>query len=110
MVRAHLMELNQHVGKYTVPAEVGKFMKKLMPAAVESCCRNWKHEASCTIRPIFNDYYKNSICSCGEGKDVKDFPTDICKAGFKAIATRVALPLLSAVSYIEAMDPERTYH
>ncbi|ESZ98325.1 hypothetical protein SBOR_1318 [Sclerotinia borealis F-4128] len=85
--------------------------KKIMPAAVESCRRNWKHNASCEYRnaqaPLSIEPWVSPICRCGEGKDVGDFPDDAMAKPFREWATRIALPLLSAVSYVEAMNPPR---
>lgn len=51
--------------------------KKIMPAAVESCRREWKHNASCAYRnaqaPLSIEPHVSPICKCGEGKDVADF-------------------------------------
>ncbi|KAI9650520.1 hypothetical protein NHQ30_000536 [Ciborinia camelliae] len=83
--------------------------KKIMPAAVESCRRNWEHNASCeylhTPPPLSIEPWESPICRCGEGKDVADFPVKSTVKPYKEWATRIALPLLSAVSYVETMNP-----
>ncbi|KAF7958797.1 hypothetical protein EAE96_002330 [Botrytis aclada] len=98
-----------HFMSYPVTRNEHILWKKMVPAAVESCRRVWEHDASCAYRdtqaPLSIDSYVSPICKCGEGKDVGDFPEDSMLEPFKTRATRIALPLLSAVSYVEAMDP-----
>lgn len=83
--------------------------KKMVPAAVESCRRDWEHDSSCAYRdaqaPLSIEPHISPICKCGEGKDVGDFPEHSMIEPLKSRATRIAFPLLSAVSYVEAMDP-----
>ncbi|TGO89418.1 hypothetical protein BPOR_0110g00020 [Botrytis porri] len=94
---------------YTVTRNEHILWKKIIPAAVESCRRGWEHDLSCAYRdtqaPLSIEPYVSPICKCGEGKDVEDFPQDSMIQPFITRATRIALPLLSAVSYVEAMDP-----
>ncbi|EDO02220.1 predicted protein [Sclerotinia sclerotiorum 1980 UF-70] len=51
-----------------------------MCAAVESCLQDWKRNASCAYRNaqerLPSDLWISSICKCGMGKDVEDFPED----------------------------------
>jgi hypothetical protein len=94
--------------------ELGKLVRQFMPSAVESCRRGWKHTSMCAYlangrAPISTEDWQSPICSCGEGKDTEEFPSESFVGNFKSIATRVAIPLLSAVSYVEPMGPERTY-
>ncbi|KAF7949714.1 uncharacterized protein EAE97_003223 [Botrytis byssoidea] len=98
-----------HLVSYSVTRNGHILWKKMIPAAVESCRRGWEHDSSCAYRgtqaPLSIEPYVSPICKCGEGKDVVDYPEDALVAPFKTKATRIALPLLSAVSYVEAMDP-----
>ncbi len=84
--------------------------KQIMPAAVESCRGDWKHKQRCEYLekgrvPLSLEPWESSICSCGNGKDLDGFPTRSFAWALKGWATRVAIPTLSAVSYVEAMDP-----
>jgi hypothetical protein len=54
--------------------------------------------------PVSMEVGQNPICGCGEGRDVDGFPEEFL-GPFKGFATRIALPALSAVAYVEAMDP-----
>jgi hypothetical protein len=81
-----------------------------MPAAVESCRRDWKHTDHCEYlekgrAPLSLEPWKSPICSCRNSKDLDDFPGRSFAWALKGWATRVATPTLSAVSYVEAMDP-----
>ncbi|KAF7938118.1 hypothetical protein EAE99_001790 [Botrytis elliptica] len=103
-----------HLISYSVTRNEHILWKKMIPAAVESCRRGWEHDSSCAYRdaqaPLSIEPYVSPICTCGEGKDVGDFPEDSLVQPFKTNATRIALPLLSAVSYVEAMDPPELSH
>lgn len=84
--------------------------KQILPAAAELCRRGWDHNASCgylgtRTAPLSLEPWENPICSCGEGQDTEDFPSESFLSPFRQFATRIALPALSAVSYIEAMEP-----
>ena len=84
--------------------------KKILPAAAESCRRSWEHKPSCEYLgkrriPLSIEDWGNPLCKCGCGADVDDFPKDSWLAYLKEKATRIALPTLSAVSYVEPMDP-----
>lgn len=93
---------------YVAPSE-HILWKRIMPSAVESCRRNWNHKASCEYRkaqaPLSTEPWASPICKCGEGKDVEEFPKGKLMKLFQDWSTRIALPLLSAVSYVEAMGP-----
>jgi hypothetical protein len=83
--------------------------KQILPAASELCRRGWEHNASCSYlsassAPLSLEPWESSICSCGEGQDTKEFPSELFLSPFRQIATRIALPALSAVSYTEAME------
>ncbi|KAM0138147.1 hypothetical protein ACHAO1_003615 [Botrytis cinerea] len=98
-----------HFMSYPVSRNEHILWKKMVPAAVESCRRDWEHDSSCAYRdaqaPLSIEPHISPICKCGEGKDVGDFPEDSMIEPLKSRATRIAFPLLSAVSYVEAMDP-----
>jgi hypothetical protein len=98
---------------YQLQEQETAIWKHMLPAAVECCRRDWTHEESCEYLetgkiPLSTAPWKSPICSCGEGKDVEDFPSKSFVKKFKSSATRVAIPMLSAVSYVEAMDPRET--
>lgn len=81
--------------------------KQLLPAAVESCRRGWKHKDTCEYLlqgkvPLSVKLWEGALCSCGHGMDVEDFPTSEDLVGVKQWVTRVALPTLSAPPYVEA--------
>lgn len=82
--------------------------KQLLPAAVESCRRDWKHTENCEYIksgkiPLSVEYARAVICGCGRGKDVKRFPVDSGVAGSLVNwVTRVAFQTLAAVPYVEA--------
>ncbi|TGO64200.1 hypothetical protein BCON_0008g00470 [Botryotinia convoluta] len=103
-----------HLMSYPVTRNEHILWKKMISAAVESCRRGWEHDASCAYRdiqaPLSIEPCASPICNCGEGKDVGDFPEDSMVEPFKTRATRVALPLMSVVSYVEAMDPPELSH
>ncbi|CZR55693.1 uncharacterized protein PAC_05581 [Phialocephala subalpina] len=87
-----------------------KIWKHMFPAAVESCRRNWKHKPSCEYLkarkvPLSTEDFESPICGCGEGQDVDAFPAIPFVARLKSMATRVAIPTLTGVSYVEPMNP-----
>ena len=91
-----------------------KLFKQLRPRAVESCRRSWIRTPTCAYledgrAPVSTSDWESPICGCGEGKDIKDFPMQTCGAGFEEIATRVAIPMLSAVSYVEHMASQSRF-
>jgi hypothetical protein len=84
--------------------------KQILPAASELCRRGWEHNASCgylgtRTAPLSLELWESPICSCGEGQDTEGFPSESFLSSLRQFATRIALPALSAVSYIEAMEP-----
>lgn len=98
---------------YQLQEQETAIWKHMLPAAVECCRRDWTHEESCEYLetgkiPLSTAPWKSPICSCGEGKNVEDFPSKSFVKTFKRFAIRVAIPMLPAVSYVEAMDPRET--
>lgn len=82
--------------------------RQLLPALVERCKDGWEHKDRCkyilsnTI-PFSTASGRNPICSCGEDKDTADFLTEFIS--LKKFATRIALPPLFSVPYVESMVP-----
>ncbi|KAI4850540.1 hypothetical protein E4T44_02685 [Aureobasidium sp. EXF-8845] len=73
---------------------------RLMPALAERC-RLWDHTAECNYKTKANLAF---LCDCGVGQDAASMP-----GPYKALAkfaTRIAIPLISAVPYVESMDDE----
>ena len=84
------------------------FWKQLLPACVERCRQTWDHKSTCPYLvkgriPLSTKPLEPSICRCGEGQDVTNFPAHLPRLA--SIATRIAIPLLSAVPYVEPMPP-----
>lgn len=95
--------------------EITRLLKPLIPSAVESCRGTWTHEntrayLANNCAPILTDAWQNLICSCGEGKYVVNFSSKSFVGSFENVATSIAIPLLSAMSYLEPMAPMRTSH
>jgi hypothetical protein len=77
-----------------------KLWQHLMPALAERC-RSWEHTADCKYKTKANLTF---LCDCGVGQDAASMP-----GPYKALAkfaTRIAIPLISAVPYVESMDDE----
>jgi hypothetical protein len=82
--------------------------KQAMPALVERCRYDWEHKPSCeyNIDGVFKcprsvKHSETPICSCGEGHDTDLLPSEY--AFFAPYVTRVAIPILSALPYVEPM-------
>lgn len=76
--------------------------QRLLPALVERC-RSWEHATDCKrkTRPAAEPI----ICDCGIGKDAAHMPKD--HKGMAEFAIRVAIPMISAVPYVESMIDEK---
>ena len=83
--------------------------KCLLPALAERCRYTWMHTpSSCEYRaqgqiPLSTAHGETPLCSCGEGQALDGFPKT---AGFKPFAkhaTRIAIPLLFPVPYVEPL-------
>lgn len=78
----------------------------LLPALVERCRHTWAHSAKCQYREM-NRVSLNSgesiICACGEGRDLDTFPQRSECLPFAKHATRIAIPLIFPVPYIERL-------
>jgi hypothetical protein len=86
------------------PAE--KVLWKQMIPAMAEACRTWQHKPSCQYMtsntvPLSTSHGKIAICSCGEGKDVDDFPSFRGAEVLKKFATRIAIMPLCAVPFVE---------
>ena len=85
------------------PSET-RLWKHFIPACVERC-RTYPHKTTCEYKadgvPRSLDYDKPSICSCGEGKVSASFMANPMHAPFAEVATRVAIPPLFPVPYVE---------
>lgn len=69
----------------------------LIPAIAERC-RSWEHSPDCNFKTKPNTSF---LCDCGVGQNAADMPS-----AFKSVAdlaTRIALPVISAVPYVESM-------
>ena len=81
--------------------------KRIVPAAVESCRRDWKHTKHCEYpekgrAPLSFEYWKSPVCSCGNSKDLDDFPGISFALGAQRLGDSGCNP--NSLSY-EAMDP-----
>ncbi|PQE12840.1 MYND finger family protein [Rutstroemia sp. NJR-2017a BBW] len=79
--------------------------KQMIPAMAEAC-RTWQHTPSCQYTtsstiPLSTAHGEIPICSCGEGKDVDDFPSFPGAEVLKKFATRIAIMPLCAVPFVE---------
>ncbi|THZ83132.1 hypothetical protein D6C84_05200 [Aureobasidium pullulans] len=81
--------------------------KHLIPAAVERC-RTWEHKETCEYKinttntiPLSTFACKSPICTCGNGQDTNHLPPEFNPLA--AFATRVAIPIIHAISYMVAM-------
>ena len=86
-----------------------KLWKKAMPAFVERCRSTWSHRSECEYGspptvPLSIKHGDLPICTCGEGHETSFFPSKF--AGFAKYATRIAIPVLSAIPYVESMEPD----
>ncbi|KEQ99606.1 hypothetical protein AUEXF2481DRAFT_25498 [Aureobasidium subglaciale EXF-2481] len=75
----------------------------LIPSLAE-CCRSWEHTSTCLYKISSTRPFAEFTCGCGMGKDIAKLPH-----GFKdvaAFATRVAIPFISAVPYVESIRDE----
>ncbi|KAF7857921.1 hypothetical protein EAF04_009278 [Stromatinia cepivora] len=84
-----------------------QLMRKMLPATVEACRKNWNHGPSCRYRQYnsissYTESNQSPICSCGEGKDAEDFPHIKGWEILSKRTTRIALMPLSTVDYVEA--------
>ena len=85
-----------------------RLWKQLLPACVERCRETWEHKSTCAYIikgriPLSTTLCEPSICTCGEGQDITNFPQNL--SGLANFATRIAIPLLSAVPYVDPMPP-----
>lgn len=94
----------------SVSREEMALWKRLFPATIERC-RTWEHGSDCEYKtgtiPLSTARGEVPICDCGKGKDAEQMPPE-----FKALAefaTRAAIPLISAVPYVEPMLSEKMY-
>ncbi|KAK7537295.1 uncharacterized protein J3D65DRAFT_677291 [Phyllosticta citribraziliensis] len=80
-------------------------------------CRSWTHRSDCrygTSSPLGHpgtEAARNpypSLCRCGEGLMLDDFPPDSPYASAKQFATRVAIPILFTVPYVDPIDVQGT--
>ncbi|KAK6006796.1 hypothetical protein QM012_005804 [Aureobasidium pullulans] len=75
--------------------------QRLLPALIERC-RSWEHATDCKRKTHPS---KTLICDCGMGKDAAYMPKDY--QGMAKFAIRVAIPMISAVPYVESMVDEQ---
>ncbi|KAG9660887.1 hypothetical protein KCU95_g5194, partial [Aureobasidium melanogenum] len=74
--------------------------QRLLPALIERC-RSWEHTAACKRKARAA---KTVVCDCGRGRDAAHIPKDY--KGMAKFAVRVAIPMISAVPYVESMVDE----
>lgn len=85
--------------------------KQLMPCLVERCHHSWSHSKGCEYRardliPLSTAHGELPLCSCGEGRGLSG---DIVCGQYTKLAkfaTRVAIPLLFPVPYLEPVLSE----
>jgi hypothetical protein len=73
----------------------------LIPALAERC-RSWEHSSDCKYKP---GSIKSSVCDCGLGRNVEQM-----LGGYEDVAgygIRIALPVISAVPYVECVVDEK---
>ncbi|KAH9894494.1 hypothetical protein F4778DRAFT_277511 [Xylariomycetidae sp. FL2044] len=85
--------------------------KQVLPATVERC-RTWSHKARCEYKtvgsiPLSVAHGESPICSCGEARDAQRMPQEF--QDLAPFATRVAIPLLSAVASLEAIVSDQLF-
>ncbi|CAD0107439.1 unnamed protein product [Aureobasidium uvarum] len=71
--------------------------QQLVPALAERC-RSWEHVSDCVYR---TNPGKKVLCDCGLGKDASSMPDPYKEIA--SFATRIAIPILFAVPYVEAV-------
>ncbi|KAG2160940.1 hypothetical protein VTO58DRAFT_104508 [Aureobasidium pullulans] len=94
--------INRHSLVINADAEDIKLWQSLIPALVERC-RSWEHVENCTWK---TNPSKASICDCGLGKDVSKMSSDF--RDIARFATRIAIPAMSAVPYLESMTSQES--
>lgn len=94
--------VNHHSLVINADAEDIKLWQSLIPALVERC-RSWEHVENCTWK---TNPSKASICDCGLGKDVSKMSSDF--RDIARFATRIAIPAMSAVPYLESMTSQES--
>ncbi|KAI9808336.1 MAG: hypothetical protein M1826_004349 [Phylliscum demangeonii] len=82
--------------------------KHAMPFLVERCRCTWSHRAKCEYRilqqiPLFTGHGESAICRCGEGLALDGFPSGPAYRGLGKYATRIAIPAISAVPFVEEL-------
>lgn len=85
--------------------------KQLMPGLVERCRHSWTHSPSCEYRvsnliPLSTAYGESPLCSCGQGKELRGYINDVKYQELAKCATRIAIPLIFAVPYVEKIISE----
>jgi hypothetical protein len=81
--------------------------KSALPSLVERCQMSWDHTARCEYgarpfrSPLSVAHGISPICTCGEGQDIGSLPRTF--SGFGRYATRIAIPTLSAIPYVETL-------
>lgn len=85
--------------------------KQLMPSLVERCRQGWTHRKDCEYQakdriPLSISHGESPLCSCGEGKALEGYPTSAQYKGLAQYATRIAIPPIFAVPYVEPLISE----
>ncbi|KAI4736111.1 hypothetical protein E4T50_13378 [Aureobasidium sp. EXF-12298] len=72
----------------------------LVPALAERC-RSWEHKSDCNYKTKTDTTF---LCDCGIGQNASAMPRP--HKAIAKFATRIALPFISAVPYVESMTDE----
>ena len=101
---ADWMESSEPVASVLSEPSETRLWKHFIPACAERC-RTYPHKITCEYKadgvPRSLQVDKPAICSCGEGKVSASFMANQMHAPFAKVATRVAIPPLFPVPYVE---------
>ncbi len=94
-----------------VSQEESVLWKQLMPCLAERCRQAWTHGKNCEYLarnriPLSVAHGESPLCSCGEGKALDRYPTGAQYRGPAKFATRIAIPPIFAVPYVEPLVSE----
>lgn len=81
--------------------EAMEMWRRLVPALAERC-RSWEHAEDCKRNTEADVTF---LCDCGLGKDAAKMPRSYKDVA--EYATRIAIPVLSAVPYVESMTDQK---
>lgn len=86
--------------------------KRFLPATAERC-RDWQHRYDCQYNndegiPVSLSHGKSPMCSCGEGEMLDQFPDATSYSCVRDRATRIAIPVLFPVPYVEEIPMQNS--